>query len=343
MSTYRTTIHADALQHNWRAIRRRATAKKIWAVIKSNGYGHGLLATAAALHTHADGLAVARIADALALRRAGYAVPILLLQGIQSEVDAAAVAVEKITTVIHSKWQLDALRSHLPQLNIYLKVNTGMNRLGFPPEDATTVLQQLRAARSVVLMTHFARADEVGGTAAAAEKFLPLRQLGYPVSMSNSAATLFAPDLQDDWARVGIALYGASPAPAQQNRDALDLCAAMTLRANLLAVQRIVRGDAVGYGGQFVAAEDMPVGIVGCGYGDGYPRLASGYACISGVRVPLAGRVSMDMLAVDLRPCPNAKVGDEVVLWGDAPSIDEVAASAGTIAYEPLTQLHHAT
>lgn len=338
--SYEKIIHTDALLHNWQVIRRRATAKKIWAVIKSNGYGHGMLKVARALLPVADGFAVARLGDAKTLRAAiGVDKPVLLLQGIHHADEVPALAVRNITPVIHSAWQLDAMRSELSQLHVYLKINTGMNRLGFAPSDVAAAISQLTAARSLTLMTHFAQADEAGKTAMQQERFLPFRNLGYEVSMSNSAAALFLPDLQDDWARVGIALYGSSPAPQQESRNAIGLQAAMTARSQLLAINTIAKGEAVGYGAQFVAPETMPVGIVGCGYGDGYPRAARGCVSINSQQAPLVGRVSMDMLAIDLRNIPNAKVNDEVTLWGSDINIDEVATAANTIPYELLTHL----
>ena len=343
-------IDLDALRDNWDAIRRRATAKKILAVVKSDAYGHGLLAAARALRGRADGFAVARTADAAALRTAAVAdtaSPIVVLQGMATADEAETMAAHGLSPVAHCGWQvaaLAALGGRLRGMRVFVKVNTGMNRLGMEAAEAMAAIEKLRGGGAdVVVMTHFARADEAGGVAAALERFAAFRRLGLAVSMGNSAATLLAgrvlADGADDWARVGIALYGASPAPQWRSREALGLRAVMTASARLISARVVAAGEAVGYGGDYVAAETMTVGVAGCGYGDGYLRRGGMMAAVGGVVVPLVGRVSMEMIALDLRRAPRARSGDEVVLWGDTPGVDEVAAAANTIAYELLTRI----
>ena len=342
------TIDARAARHNWQSIRRRARAKNIFAVLKNNAYGHGLLDMAAALADCADGVAVARMAEAQALRDAGYAGPVLLLEGVFNEDELPRAAALKLWLVAHSAWQLRALAA-MPasaKITVFVKVNTGMNRLGFDAQDALAALQQARAApatATAALMTHFARADEPGGVADALARFAPLRAAARaPVSLANSAAALFAGDLDEDWARVGIALYGSSPAPRWQSAANLGLRPVMTLKTRLIATRRLAAGEAIGYGGEFVAKSAMPVGIADCGYGDGYPRRNGLFAVVGGARAPVVGRVSMQMLALDLSACAGAQAGDEATLWGENPHIDELAAACGCISYELFTAAGHA-
>ena len=363
----RCEIRADALRQNFRAIRRVAKARKILAVVKDDAYGHGLARVARALDGLADGFALALPEDALALRKIGIAGPIVLLNGIFSPDDLDAVRAAGAWMVVHERRQLEWLSQSPPETakTIFIKADTGMNRLGFAPDEFAAVRDAVESSgRRAVLATHFARADSPDGLRAQMESVLQIRESagsGLETSLGNSAATLLH-GVADDWARVGIALYGASPAPGWRSRDALGLRAGMVLRTRLLASRILRKGAATGYGGEFVAAADMPMGVAAGGYGDGYPRLTrDGWARIfpkggdgeggdadgegggngggEGVRANVIGRVSMDLLALDLRGCPGARAGDEVVLWGDSPSADEVAASGGMIAYELLSRL----
>ena len=336
------TIDTGALRRNWRAIRQRARARRIFAVLKSDAYGHGLSPCAAALADCADGIAVTAVQDALAIRDGGYRRPLLLLEGMFSGADAKAVAEAEIWPVVHTAWQLTALEN-MPakaRLTVFLKINTGMHRLGLDADGAPAALEFLRrlpAVREVVLMTHFADADlGARGIAAPLERLAALRG-GRALSLGNSAATLFGGDIGDDWARVGIALYGSSPAPQLAGRNALGLSPVMELRTRLIALRRLRRGARVGYGGEYTADDDIPAGIAAAGYGGGYPRCGNMQAQVGGVLTPVIGRVSMEMLALDLRTAPSAAVGDEVVLWGESPSVDEVAAACGDISYRLFT------
>ena len=348
-------VRADALRENFRAVRKASTsARNILAVVKDDAYGHGLAQTAKALAEAAGGFALTEPRDAVTLRRAGIEGPIVLLNGMFSAGDADAVCESGAWVVAHEGRQVEWL-SQLPvdaARKVFVKVDTGMGRLGFAPEEFASVRGAIEnGGREVVLMTHFARADSADGLRAPMETIARLRgseAKGLEVSLGNSAATMLH-CLEDDWARVGIALYGASPAPAWKRRAALGLRAAMVLRTRLLSVRILRKGARVGYGGEFVAPEDMLTGVAAVGYGDGYPRLTrEGWAMVSsgggeGFRADVVGRVSMDLLALDLRGAPNAKEGDDVILWGDSPSADEVAAAGGMIAYELFSRLSSRT
>ncbi|HSD61497.1 MAG TPA: alanine racemase, partial [Burkholderiales bacterium] len=246
-----------------------------------------------------------------------------------------------LSAVIHCPEQLEMLAAFRPPLDVFLKLDTGMHRLGFQDEGFAAALEQVTGAaavRSVTLMTHFARADEPGGVAEQVARFQALTgHLKLPRSLANSAAILCHPETHADWVRPGIMLYGASPFPDRPAAE-FGLLPAMTLSAEVIAVQVLVRGERVGYGGTFEAPGPMRVGIVACGYGDGYPRHADTGtpALVDGQRTRTLGRVSMDMLCVDLGGLPRSGVGSRVTLWGEGLPVDEVAAAAGTIAYELL-------
>lgn len=347
MSTLRVitkTIHTAALRHNWREIRRRSRARQLLAVLKSDAYGHGLLTTAGALLPllqEADGFAVVRMQDAIELRRHNIHQPIILLQGVLNPAGAAPLAEYRLTPVIHNRWQIELLTT-LPAdaaLTVYVKVNSGMNRLGFEPEELAAVLNTLRqqaAVKHIVLMSHFADADTPDGLTAPLAAIAALRRQepALPLSLGNSAATLLHGDINDDFARVGIALYGASPAPEWQSRDALNLLPAMTFATQLISIRTVAAGARIGYGGEYTAAAPLRVGIASAGYGDGYPRRKGMQVRIRDIIAPVIGRTSMEMIAVDLTNCPAASIGDKVILWGDTPAADDVAAAAGTISYQ---------
>ena len=339
------TINLAALQHNWRRIRRLSTAKHLLAVVKSDAYGHGLLPVAQALSPFADGFAVTIPAAAIVLRDSGVRSPIVLLEGMFSQADAPLVTEYQLSPVVHEEWHLQALKTmpSTARLTVYLKINSGMNRLGFAPEAVAAALeslQQTAAVRDIVLMTHFANADSRNGIEAPLQTMAAFRGLKLPLSLGNSAATLLHDDISDDWARVGIALYGASPAPAWQTRDTLGLSAVMSLTTRLISTRKVRRSDAVGYGGEFVADSDMHVGVAAIGYGDGYPRRQGMTTLVGGLPAPVIGRVSMGMITLNLSAqaaAGDGNVGDEVVLWGDNPPVENVAAAAETISYDLLT------
>ena len=347
-------LDLSALENNLR-VARRATSARIMSVIKADGYGHGLMRAAEALAA-TDGYALLDIRDAVRLREAGYRQAILLLEGCFSAEELPVIAEYGLTCVFHSPWQiamLDAypgpVKSGKGTLDVWLKVNSGMNRLGFVPQQVAPVMEQLRrhrAVRDITLMTHFANADESRGIAEPLALFNDLAA-SYRVarSLANSATLLRYPEAHGDWVRPGVMLYGASPfAPdmgEQFSAQRLGLKPAMTLGSRIIATQELRAGDEVGYGALFCAEHNMRIGIVACGYADGYPRSAQNGTpiLVDGQRTRTLGRVSMDMLCVDLSRLPQAGVGSRVVLWGEGMPIEEVARAAGTVSYELMCAL----
>ncbi|MBS1157949.1 MAG: Alanine racemase region [Proteobacteria bacterium] len=341
----RARISPAAILHNYRLAKRLAPHAKAWAVIKANAYGHGQWRAVEALRGEADGFAMLETENAVALREAGITQPILLLEGVFSARDMRAVLEHRLTTVIHCREQLELLlRSASPEqpLSICLKLNSGMNRLGFTAPTlpaAWAGLRQLPQAE-VTLMTHFAEADGECGVAWQLERFAALAgDWQGPRCLANSAAILRYPAAHADWVRPGIMLYGASPF-VEQSAAELGLQPAMTLSSAIIGVQEIAAGERVGYGGTFTAERPMRIGVVACGYADGYPRHAPSGTPIAvmGQRTKTVGRVSMDMLACDLTAIPQAGIGAPVTLWGRGVAgevtADEVATAAGTISYE---------
>jgi alanine racemase len=336
----RAEISLSAFGHNYAVAKRHAPSARVLAVVKANGYGHGIARVARAL-PDADGFATLELDGAVSLRESGFAREILLLEGFFEASELETMAAFGIATSVHCEDQLRMLEASRPPapLDVYLKINTGMNRLGIEPGETRTALERLRAsgaAKSITLMTHFATADGFEGVHEAMNRFeQATHDIALPRSLANSAAILAHPRTHADTVREGIALYGATPF-ADRSAESLGLKPAMTLRSRLIAVRDVAPGEGVGYGHTFRAPHAMRLGVVACGYADGYPRHApSGTpVLVDGVRVPTAGRVSMDMITVDLTPVPGAKVGSEVVLWGEGLPIDEVAQSAGTVGYE---------
>ncbi|BCB26964.1 alanine racemase, catabolic [Sulfurimicrobium lacus] len=336
----RATIHLSALSHNLDVARHHATHARVLAVIKANGYGHGMLRVARALAA-ADGFAVLNVQEAVTLREAGFTQEILLLEGFFTADELPLLTQHRIATVVHAQWQIDALLRFSSAVNIplWLKANSGMNRLGFQASEFPAALDALQhAGATPTLMTHFARADESEGIAGQLTCFNAIsRHAELPRSMANSAALLSYPQTHADWVRPGIMLYGASPLPPQSAAE-LGLHPAMTLSSEVIALRNIKAGDEVGYGGTFQAPCDMRIGVVACGYADGYPRHAPTGTplLVNGQRSRVIGRVSMDMLTVDLSNIPEANVGTPVTLWGEGMPVEDVAAAAGTISYELL-------
>jgi alanine racemase len=364
------TISVSALAHNLGVVRhhleqaaaaatqahgKQCAPPSIWAVIKAQGYGHGVEQTVRGFAL-AQGLAMLDLAEAVRCRESGWAKPILLLEGHFEPADLQIVDRYRLTTVVHCQAQLDMLAHARPErpIDVFVKLNTGMNRLGFPPDAYRAAhqdvqrLRQQRIVGAVGRMTHFANADGPPGIASQLDVFQRVAgDLPGPVSLSNSAATLRYPEIAvadetaASWVRPGICLYGASPF-FDTDAASFGLRPAMSLRSRLIAVQELRPGDTVGYGSMFVADAPLRVGVVACGYADGYPRHAGTGTpiVVGGVRTRLLGRVSMDMLAVDLTPIPDAGIGTPVSLWGaDGPSVDEVAQAADTIGYELLCAL----
>lgn len=347
----RAVIDLAALRHNLSRVREVAPGTRVLAVVKADAYGHGLLRVATALAAAVDGLAVARIDEALALRQAGITVPVLLLEGVSTPAQLAEARTHGLDIVVHRPAQLDWLEAAPPgdTLAVWLKIDTGMHRLGFPPDASIQAYRRLCACAAVLspprLMTHLACADvrDDPHTDRQLDRFAEItRALAGERSMAQSAGLLGWPVAQGDWVRPGIMLYGASPF-ADASAQTLGLHPVMTLSSSLIGVNHVHKGEAIGYGATWVCPEDMPVGVVAIGYGDGYPRHApSGTpVLVNAQRVGLIGRVSMDMICVDLRTQPTARAGDPVVVWGEAAdgqrlSVEEVAGQAGTIAYELL-------
>ncbi|MDD5181388.1 MAG: alanine racemase [Gallionellaceae bacterium] len=342
-------IDLSALEHNLQ-VARRATSARIMAVIKAAAYGHGLLHSAGALKA-ADGFALLDIRDAVQLRENGFRQVILLLEGAFTPDDLPLVDEYDLACVIHSPHQIAMLDSYPRRggLSVWLKVNSGMNRLGFAPSDVCAVMEKLKshpAVRDITLMTHFSHADEASGVAAQLEVFNAVAA-PYRVarSLANSAALLRYPATHADWVRPGIMLYGASPfahgSGEQHTAQQLGLKPVMTLQSRIISVRKIGVGERIGYGGVFRAEAPMRVGVVACGYADGYPRHApSGTpVLVEGRRTGILGRVSMDMLSVDLSTLSTAEVGSRVTLWGEGMPVEEVAQAAGTISYELLCAL----
>ncbi len=346
-------IHTDALAHNLTRARACAPGARVWAVVKANAYGHGIACAFAGLRG-ADGFALLDLAEAERVRALGWRGPILLLEGAFEPRDLEPCSRLDLWHVVHCAEQIDWLaahKTHAPH-RVFLKMNSGMNRLGFAPaayRGAWTRLNALPQVGEITLMTHFSDADGARGIAHQVAAFdAATRDLPGERSLANSAAILRHPALAaaTDWVRAGIMTYGSAPDFPEHDLAHWDLRPAMTLRTKLIATQDLAPGDSVGYGSSFVADAPMRIGIAAAGYADGYPRhCATGTpVLVDGVRTRTVGRVSMDMIAVDLSPTPAAGIGSEVTLWGEGPngarlSIDEVARAAGTIGYELMCAL----
>jgi len=341
----RATVDTAALRHNLGQVRARAPHSRVMAVIKANAYGHGLVGCARALR-EADAFAVARVEEALALREAGLENPVVLLEGVLEAAQLPLAAAHGFEVVVHSREQLEMLeQAQLPvPLQAWLKLDSGMNRLGFRPEAARAAADRLAGIRGVKpalrMMTHLSCADERNREVTE----MQLRRFGEAMdglpgerSIANSAGLLWRDDSHADWVRPGLMLYGVSPF-AGETGEGLGLRPVMGLTSTVIALRDVPPGERVGYGGVWTAREDSRVAIAAIGYGDGYPRsLGSGTPVgLRGQRVPLAGRISMDMIAVDVTTVPATRVGDEVVLWGGGLPVEELAAIAGTIPYELL-------
>jgi alanine racemase len=335
------TIHTAALANNLAVVRRYAPKSKIWAVVKANAYGHGLARAFPGLRA-TDGFGLLDLEEAVKLRELGWAGPILLLEGFFRPTDIDVIDRYSLSTALHSDEQLRMLemaRLSKP-VNIQLKMNSGMNRLGYTPERFRAAWERSRACPGVgqiTLMTHFSDADGERGVSAQMEAFERGAQgIAGARSLANSAATLWHPEAHFDWVRPGIILYGASPSGVTKAIEGTGLQPAMTLASELIAVQNVPEGQTVGYGSIFKARTATRIGVVACGYADGYPRVApeGTPVIVDGVRTRVVGRVSMDMLTVDLTPCPTAGIGARVELWGHALPIDDVAQACGTIGYE---------
>lgn len=341
-------INLAALRHNLQRIRQQAPHSRLMAVVKANGYGHGL--GQVAQHAQgADAFGVARMEEALQLRASGVSKPILLLEGFYLPADLPLLVEHNIQTALHCEEQLQALenvRLERPVV-VWLKVDTGMHRLGVRPEQCAGFIERLQrcanVAQPVRFMSHFGCADEADSpvTSQQIEQFQAVTLgLAGERSMAASAGLLAWPDSQMDWVRPGIIMYGVSPF-ADHSGAELGYQPVMTMKSRLIAVREVKEGESVGYGGHWTALRDTRIGVIAMGYGDGYPRMAPNGTpvLVNGRIVPLAGRVSMDMLCVDLGPHGSEHVGDEAILWGDGLPVEHVARHVGTLGYELVTKL----
>jgi alanine racemase len=342
----RARIHLGAILHNYRYAKGLTPGSRALAVIKANAYGHGAVAVARALADEADGFAVASMDEALELRDSGVHEPILLLEGVFSPDELALADNATLSLVVHSAEQIGWIKASRPSrpLDCWIKIDTGMHRLGFAPQEFAAVHAALAACpqvRGLVAMTHFARADEL------LDPFTEhqLRVFAQAIEgvriwqcLANSAAMLAWPSAHGDWTRPGIMLYGASPF-AQALPQAAPLQPAMTLESTLIAVRELAAGEPVGYGGRFVCSRPTRVGVAAVGYADGYPRHARDGApvAVNGRPTRLIGRVSMDMITVDLTDLADARAGDPVELWGETIAANDVAQASDTIAYQLFT------
>ena len=339
-------LDLQALRQNLQVVQAAAPHSRVWSVVKANAYGHGLDRVWSSLST-TDGFAMLNIEEAILLRERGWKGPILMLEGFFHADELALFDQYRLTTSLHSNWQVKVLANaklNAP-IDVYLKINSGMNRLGFAPDRVQTVWQQLRGLKNVgqlTLMAHFADAEQPEGIAGPMARIEQAAEgLDCPRSLANSAATLWHQEAHYDWVRLGIVLYGASPSGEWRDVATSGLKPVMTLNSEIIGIQNLKAGDTVGYGSLYKASGEQRIGIVACGYADGYPRQAptGTPVMVEGVRTQTVGRVSMDMLAVDLTPCPQAGIGSSVELWGDNIKIDDVAAPSGTVGYELMCAL----
>ncbi|QUJ67710.1 alanine racemase [Photobacterium sp. GJ3] len=343
-------IDLQALRHNVSLLRQQTPGCKLLAMVKANGYGHGLAQVAAGL-PDVDGFGVARIEEALSLRAGGVVKPILLMEGFYCPTDLPVLVTNNIQTVVHTLEQLEALEQATldTPVKVWLKIDSGMHRLGVRPEEFQQFVERLHASPNVAqplrYLSHFACADELDSpvTDTQIQSFLTLTQgCRGERSLANSAGILAWPDSHLDWIRPGIIMYGISPfAEESHSAASFGMTPVMTLTSSVIAVRTLKQGESVGYGCTWVSERDTKIGVVAIGYGDGYPRTAPNGTpvLINGRLVPIAGRVSMDMMTVDLGPDAPDQVGDEAILWGQGLPAEVVAAHVGTIAYELVTKL----
>lgn len=342
------TIDLSALRHNLRQIKQMAQGSAVLAMVKSNAYGHGIERIARAI-PETDALGVACIEEGLQLRSAGIQTPILLMEGLFNADELPKAVSNQFMLVVHHQDQVEMLEQHadLPPLRIWLKINTGMNRLGFDPSEVDVMharlMQCAAVQKPIVLMTHFAEADssEKASTLQQIEMFNTVTaHLEGPRSLANSAGIIAWPSAHADWVRPGIMLYGASPFSNHRGLEH-NLKPVMTLSSELIAIHNVAKNSRIGYGGTWTCPEDMRMGVVGIGYGDGYPRHVQNGTpvLVNGRHCPVIGRVAMDMLAVDLRSQPEAVVGNPVLLWGPGLPVEVVAEHSDTTAYELLTRI----
>jgi len=344
-------VNLEALKHNYQIVRQYAPNSKIMPVIKANAYGHGMLRVASTLE-NADAFAVARVDEGVRLRKSGIKNKIIVLEGFSCIKELDALLAYQLDTVVHSFTQLDMLenRSELNACSVWLKLDTGMNRLGFQPAELATAYQRLNHCKliqgEINLMTHLANADDIHDNTTSKQITLfnntidsiliehKIKKERSAISIANSAGILACPNSLTDWIRPGIMLYGISPFPDNTGKH-FNLKPVMSLHSRVIAVKTLNKGDKVGYAGTWICSKPTRLGIVAIGYGDGYPRSAKAGTpvLVNGLSVPLIGRVSMDMITVNLDSQPDSKPGDPVTLWGEGLAIEEIAYCADTIPY----------
>lgn len=342
------SIHTEAFRHNLSRVRELAPESKIWSVIKSRAYGHSFEAALQGLDS-SDGFALLNMQNAVRLRESGWQGRILLLEGLFHEKELPLAEKLACDLVVHCESQVRWLEEYKARkpFNVFLKMNSGMNRLGFRPDAYRIAFHRLHSIGCKMHhMTHFANADQIDRQPTVDEQLEVFNEtiggLEAPTSLANSAAILWHRNALGDWIRPGIMLYGASPTGLYADIEHANLKAVMHLHSEIIDIQEMQQGDRVGYGGRYTAPENMRIGVIACGYADGYPRHAkdgtpvwvSDGSSNEGVVCPIAGRVSMDMITIDLRNAPYAKIGSRVELWGDKIPIDDVAQKSETIGYE---------
>ncbi|QJC35517.1 alanine racemase [Enterobacteriaceae endosymbiont of Donacia sparganii] len=342
-------ININSLKNNFKIIRNIAFKSKIWLVLKADAYGHGIKNIFPVLNKKSNGFAILTIDEAIFLRINGYKKPILLLEGFFNKEELYLIYKYNLTITLHNKWQLNTLikyKSKYP-INIYIKINTGMNRLGFPTKNIIKIINIVKNQINVykiTLMTHFADAsinsNFVKKQINNIKKYIH-NYYEFPCSFANSAATLWHSYSHYDWIRTGIILYGASPTGDWKDISKKKIKPVMTLKSRIISIQKILPGQIVGYNCNYYTNKKRRIGIIACGYADGYPRniTAKTYVLIKGIKTKILGNVCMDMIAVDLINIPTAKIGSSVELWGENLKIDDIAKSVNTIGYELMCSL----
>ena len=349
MRPLKAYIDLSALTSNLKLVKKIAKNSKVMAVLKANAYGHGLIESVKAIKS-AEGIAILTIEEAVKIRKAGFKNTILLLEGLFASEDIHQAEKLNLNIVVHNDQQMDYLSDVTLKnpINVHLKINTGMNRLGFPPDQVDYLIENLNAnpnVSDITLMTHFATADEKQGITKQLDCFNRVtNNYNFSSSVANSAALYKFPEARLDWVRPGIMLYGASPFEDISAKK-LEVKPVMSLISKIIAIQNVKKGQAVGYGKNFIAKQDMLIGIVACGYGDGYPRHAKTGTpvFVHNKLTTTVGRVSMDMLYVDLSKIDKASIGSKVEMWGNHISVDEVAQHSGTVGYELLCNISAST
>jgi len=345
----RMRISRSAFKHNLRRVRALAPDSRVMAVVKCDGYGHGLVEAARSLRTP-DAFAVESVEEGVRLRETGFRQPVVLLSGFHDPAELDTIAFRRFSPVIHHQWQIDAIdKEHMSfVLGIWVKVDTGMHRIGFEPGEVADVLDTLEGMSDVRiegLMSHLANADDIADPATRKQyqvlvETMAAARRSYPLSLANSPGVLEWPVTHREWVRPGMMLYGCSPVPGRSEAD-YDLRPVMTLESQIIAIKTVPAGDAIGYGGTWTCTEDTRVGVLMCGYGDGYPRHAPNGTpvWVKDQTTQLLGRVSMDLMTIDLSGLDDVEVGDWVELWGRNVPASVVAAHAGTIPYELVTRV----